>query len=294
MGVEEFYHRTTCESMPGRSVGRLVTIMVSHRRSHFLLLLCPAVASLAQSLSNPKPAALFPNITAVVNGASFQPGIVSGSWATILGTDLATTTRSWDASDFVNGNLPPNLSSTGVVISGKAAFVGYISPTQINVLIPDDPGLGMVTVLVTESFNSSNIVFASKVAVAPALFTFTSKYPVAAHNSDGSFAGPVNLLPGAKTTPAHPGEVIQLFGTGFGPTNPVIPTGVLFSTPAPVAQEVTATVGGVPAKVVGYLIYPGVYQLNLTVPELPDGDVVLSVAMGSISTQAGLMLSIGR
>src|SRR6185369_4229819 len=104
-----------------------------------------------------------------------------------------------------------------------------------------------VTVLVTTAFTTSNIAFATKVALAPALFTFTSKYPVAAHNSDGSYAGPGSSLPGPTTT-AHPGEVIQLFGTGFGATNPAIPTGILFTTPAPLAQNVTATVGGVPAQ----------------------------------------------
>jgi uncharacterized protein (TIGR03437 family) len=152
----------------------------------------------------------------------------------------------------------------------------------------------MVTVLLTTAFTSSNITFANKVALAPALFTFTAKYPVAAHNSDGSYAGPLNLLDGTATTPAHPGEVIQFFGTGFGPTNPVSPTGILFTTPAPLAQAVTATVGGVPAKVEGYLIYPGVYQINLTVPDFADGDAPISIMMESVSTQAGLMITIAR
>jgi uncharacterized protein (TIGR03437 family) len=243
-------------------------------------------------LGQSRPKALFPNVTAVVNGASFQPGIVSGSWATILGTDLANGTRSWSASDILNGNLPPNLNFTGATVNGRTAYVGYVSPTQVNILIPDDPGLGMVTVQITTEFINSNIVFANKVALAPALFTFTSKYPVAAHNADGSYAGPANLLAGITTTPAHPGEVIQFFGTGFGPTSPAIPTGVLFTTPALLAQGVTATVGGVPANVLGYLIDPGVYQLNLTVPALPDGDAPLSITMGSSSTQTGLLLPI--
>jgi uncharacterized protein (TIGR03437 family) len=268
--------------------------MMSSRRLCPFLFLTPAFLSLAQSHAEPKPKALFPVITAVVNGASFKPGIVSGSWASILGMDLATTTRSWNASDFVNGNLPKSLSSTGVIINGKAAYVSYISPTQINALIADDPGLGMVTVLVTEEFNSSNVAFAAKVPLAPALFTFTSTYPVAAHNSDGTYAAPPDLLPGVITTSAHPNEVIQLFGTGFGPTNPVVPTGILFTTPAPLAQPVTATVGGVPAKIDAYLIAPGVYQLNLTVPDLAVGDADLSITMGSNSTQAGLLLPIAK
>ena len=268
--------------------------MANYRGPRFLWCLCPLLACLAQSHPETGPKALFPNVTAVVNGASFQPGVVSGSWATILGTDLANTTRSWTAADFVNGNLPPNLSYTGAVVNGKAAFVSYVSPTQVNVLIPDDPSVGTVTVLVTTEFITSNIAFANKLAVSPALFTFTPRYPAAAHNSDGSYCGPANLLPNVATTPAHPGEVIQLFGAGLGATNPPIPTGMLFTTPEPLAQPITATVGGVPANVAGYLIYPGVYQLNLTVPALPDGDAPVSISMGSISSQSGLMLSIAR
>jgi uncharacterized protein (TIGR03437 family) len=277
-----------------RSVVRLKTLMPHHAKFSLILVLGPALWCSAQTPLSDAPKALFPNVTAVVNGASFLPGIASGGWATILGTDLATTTRPWTDLDFVNGNLPPNLSSTGVVVNGRAAFVGYVSPTQLNVLIADDPGLGMVTVLVTEAFNTSNIVFANKVALAPALFTFNDKYPVAAHNTDGTYAAPANLLMGVASTPAHPGEVIQLFGTGFGPTNPPIATGVLFATPAPLAQAMTATVAGVPAKVEGFLIYPGVYQLNLTVPVVSDGDAALAISMGSNSIQTGLVLAIAN
>jgi uncharacterized protein (TIGR03437 family) len=237
-------------------------------------------------LAQDQPRALFPNVTGVVNGASFQSGIVAGSWATILGTDLATTTRAWAASDFLNSALPPNLNYTGATVNGKTAFVGYVSPTQVNILLPDDAALGMVTVQITTEFINSNIVFANKVAAAPALFTVTTTYPAAVHNADGTYAGP--------TSPVHPGEVIQLFGTGFGATNPVIPTGMLFTTPAPLAQSLKATLGGVPANADAYLVGPGVYQINLTVPTLAAGDAALSIAMGSSSTQPGLMLPIAN
>jgi hypothetical protein len=110
--------------------------MLSSYAVRALLLVSCACCCHAQEQPDATLKALFPNITAVVNGASFQPGIVSGSWATILGTDLASTTRSWNDLDFANGKLPPNLSSTGVVINGRQTFVGYVSPTQVNVLIP--------------------------------------------------------------------------------------------------------------------------------------------------------------
>ena len=237
-------------------------------------------------LAQDQPRALFPNVTAVVNGASFQPEVVAGSWATILGTDLANTARPWNSTDFLNGALPTNLNFTGATINGKTAFVGYVSPTQVNVLLPDDAALGTVTVQVTTEFINSNIVFANKVAAAPALFTSTTKYPAAVHNADGTVAD--------TTSPAHPGEVIQLFGTGFGATTPVIPTGMLFMTPAPLAQSLAATLGGIPANAQGYLVSPGVYQINLTIPSLTNGDAALSITMGSSSTQAGLMLPIAN
>lgn len=41
----------------------------------------------------------------VVNGASFQPGIVPNSWITIRGANLAATTNTWEK-NIVNGNLP--------------------------------------------------------------------------------------------------------------------------------------------------------------------------------------------
>src|SRR5215472_7627736 len=115
-------------------------------------------------------AATIPSIVAVVNGASFQPGIVSGSWATVLGTGLSNTTRSWTAADFVNGALPPELDYVSVTVNGRPAFVGYVSPTQINFLVPDDPTLGTTTVQAAGQLLQSNIFITNKVAYAPALF----------------------------------------------------------------------------------------------------------------------------
>ncbi len=82
----------------------------------------------------------------IVNGASFQPGVVANSWATILGTNLSSTTDTW-ANAIVNGKLPTTLDGVSVTIAGKAAYPDYVSPTQINVLVPDiSPGAAQVTV----------------------------------------------------------------------------------------------------------------------------------------------------
>jgi uncharacterized protein (TIGR03437 family) len=238
-------------------------------------------------------AATIPSIVAIVNGASFQPGIVSGSWATVLGTGLSNTTRSWTAADFVNGALPPELDYVSVVVNGRPAFVGYVSPTQINFLVPDDPTIGTSTVQAAGQLLQSNIFITNKVAYAPALFPLTGRYPAAAH-LDGTLAGPPGLLPGTTTLPVRPNETIELFGTGFGLSNPKIPTAMLFTAAAPLAATVTATVGGVSAPVSGYLIMPGVYQLNLTVPALADGDAPILITVGGVATPSGLYLNIAN
>lgn len=236
---------------------------------------------------------LLPSITGVVNGASFLPQFVAGSWVTIQGTNLSATTRPWSASDFVNGALPIQLDNVSASINGKAAYIYYVSPKQLNVLAPDDPATGPVAAQVTNSAGVSNTFTANKAALSPALFLFTSPYPAAVH-SDGTYVGPPQLIAGATTTPAKPNEIILLFGTGFGPTNPIITTGFVFTNPAPLAAGVTATVGGMPANVQGFLISPGLYQFNLTVPNLPDGDAPLAIAIGGLSTQDGLLLNVAQ
>ena len=87
--------------------------------------------------------AVTPSITTggVVSSATLAAGpVASNSWVTIYGTDLSPTTRSWNESDFVNGQIPFSLDGVSVVLTGapRLAYVGYISPTQINFLIPSD------------------------------------------------------------------------------------------------------------------------------------------------------------
>ena len=251
-----------------------------------------ALAADAQTPAS-QPRATIPNIAAVVNSAGGQPGIVSGSWATIYGTGLSNTTRSWNSADFLNGQLPPQLDYISVRVNGQSAFVSYVSPTQLNVLIPDDPSLGTASIQASGQLLQSNIVYVNKVALQPALFAFTMRYPAAVH-LDGSYLGLPGILAGVTTTPARPNEVIVLFGTGFGASNPPVPTGYLFATPEPMAQVVTASVGGVPANVAGYLVMPGVYQFNLTVPNLADGDAAITIAAAGLAIPQGSFISVAR
>jgi hypothetical protein len=94
----------------------------------------------------------------VVNGASFLPGIAPGTWITISGSNLSGTSRTWSGSDFSGSNLPTQLDGVGVSVNGKAAYVYFISPTQLNVLSPDDGIEGPVPAQVTTAQVKSSVV----------------------------------------------------------------------------------------------------------------------------------------
>lgn len=238
-----------------------------------------------------------PTITSagVLNSASFAQGISSGSWVTIFGTNLAPAgvSRSWTGSEIVDGKLPTELETTQVKINGKPAAIAFISPTQLNVQAPEDTATGTVSVEVTSAGATSDAVTADLRAAAPGFFRFSpssSRYVAAVH-ADGTLAATSGLLgSGVASRAPKSGDVILLFGTGFGATTPAVPAGYVFSGAAPLAagNNLTIRIGGVAAQVTfAGLSGAGLYQFNVTVPNLGDGDhLVEATAWGqSVPTQ---------
>ena len=232
------------------------------------------------------------SIAGVTNAASFLPGFASATWISIFGSNLATVTDTWNASEFVNGALPAALDGVSVIINGIPAYVAYVSPTQVNVLAPDDTTVGPVQVQVTSGGQQSGGFTAQKGQFAPAFFTLSGNYVTAQH-ADSTLVGAASLLPGVTTRPAAPGETIQLYGTGFGPVNPLLPTSQLVTAPSPLANDATVIIGGLPATVqFAGLVEPGLYQLNVTIPSLPNGDAAIIATVGGVQTQSGLLITV--
>jgi uncharacterized protein (TIGR03437 family) len=245
----------------------------------------PASIAITLVVQGTQPA---PAITAVGNGGSFQPGVASATWLSIIGSNLSTSTYTWQTSDFVNGMLPTSLEGVSATINGLPAFIEYISPTQINLLAPDDAAAGPVQIQVTAAQQASNSLTVQKTQFLPAFFTIDNGAYVAALHADYSLVGSSGLLPGVPTRPAQPGETLLLYGTGFGPTNPALPTAQLVTTPAILANSVQVTIGGAIAPVTyAGLVESGTYQINVTVPSLPNGDAPVVASIGGVSTYAG-------
>jgi uncharacterized protein (TIGR03437 family) len=252
----------------------------------------PASIAITLVVQGTQPTA---NITAVSNAGGFQPGVAPATWVSIFGTNLSTVTYTWQASDFVNGLLPTSLQGVSVTINGLPAYIDYLSPTQINVLAPDDATTGPVQVQVTAAQQASNSATVQQGQFAPAFFTIDNGAYVAALHADYTLVGSANLLPGVTTQPAQPGETILLYGTGFGPTSPALPTAQLVATPAVLANSVQVTIGGVAATVVyAGLVESGLYQLNVTVPALPNGDAAVLATIGGVASQTGVSVTVQK
>jgi hypothetical protein len=238
--------------------------------------------------------AQLPNISLVANAEGENPVIAPNTWVEIKGANLAppNSTRIWQSSDFVNGQMPTSLSGVSATVNGKAAYIYYISPTQVNILTPPDTLSGPVTVQVTNNGMTSAAYTVATRAESPSFFVINGGPYVAALHANGALIGPSSLYPGV-TTPAAPGETILLYANGFGPTNQTVTSGAsqqggqLLSTPA-------VTIGGKAATVLfDGLISPGLYQLNVTVPTtVGTGNQAIVATYLGLTTQAGTLITV--
>jgi uncharacterized protein (TIGR03437 family) len=222
---------------------------------------------------------------------SVQNNIESGSWVAIYGTNLADATMDWSGK-IVNGILPTTLGGVSVTIGGKPAAVYYISPGQLNVQAPD--GLsGAVPVVVTNNGRVSAPGTAQAQSYAPALFQWGSiKYAVTTRYPDNAYIGGPNF--GSPYQSASAGDVLILWATGFGPTNPAAPAGTVVSGAAFTTTAVTATLGGAPLTVLGTALSPGlagVYQIAVQVPnDAPSGDLLIRASIAGNQTPDNVYL----
>ena len=241
-------------------------------------------------------------IHSVVSSASFLPGVVSGSWVTIFGQDLASTTRIWRKDEVIDGVLPAELDGVRVNIGGKPASVYYVSPIQLNIQAPDGLMEGPAEVEVIRDGVRSATWQADVRRFAPGFFLFAqggARYLAAVHaeleDDQIVYAGSRDLFDGAvPSRPAKPGDSLLLFGTGFGPTSPPVPAGHVFSGAAPLADRVTIRFGDSEAEVLfAGLSGAGLYQFNIIVPQgVPTGDVPVVAEIAGFQTQAEVYVTI--
>jgi uncharacterized protein (TIGR03437 family) len=207
-----------------------------------------ASASLSYAGQN---CAMPPTVPPVITPSGIVPlfssatTIQPGSWASIFGTNLASAPATW------MGDFPTSLAGTSVTINGKPAYLWYVSPTQINMQAPDDMATGPVNVVVTTGggTGTSTVTLGQ---FGPSFSLLDSKHVagiILRSNGTGAYGGgsydivgPTGSSLGYATVAAKAGDVLELFGVGFGPTSPQILAGQVYSGAASTTNPVTLTV----------------------------------------------------
>jgi uncharacterized protein (TIGR03437 family) len=227
-----------------------------------------------------------------VNGASFLSGpLAPDSFATAQGSGLATATQA------TISPYPTTLGGTTVSVldsSGAQQLAGlsYVSPTQVNYIVPHTTALGQATVTITAANGVTSSASVSIGAIGPGIFLFGGTNLVAANvlrvhadltqtvqnvyalNSSGAIIpAPINL------SPATDQVYLVLYATGLRGHSSA-------------ANSVTVTAAGVslPVSYAGAQPqYPGLDQIDVLLPQslAGKGDVVIQVTVDGQAANPG-------
>jgi uncharacterized protein (TIGR03437 family) len=239
--------------------------------------------------------------TAVLNAASYPltdggqspNNITPGSLAAIFGAQLAGQDKT-AAEPF-----PTTLANVNVTLGGKSLPLNYVSPMQVNALIPWELNPGPNQLYVVRNGEQSNPIPVTVVDAQPAIFTT---------NARGTGQGAVLIAntatiagTGNGEQPVPRGGYIEIYCTGLGKVTNTPEDGV----PAPGAPSLaktlitplTVTIGGANAQVEFSGLAPGfvgLYQINAQVPSnAPTGSKVpIVVTVGNVQSPSGVYIAV--
>ena len=232
-----------------------------------------------------------PVIGGVANAASYVTGAVSpGENIVIFGSGIGPATLTFGT--VVNNAFTTVVANTRVLFDNIAAPVYYASNGQTSVWVPYGLSGRTSTNIVVEYFGVQSAAVSQSVALAvPGIYT---------QNAQGTGPGSILNQDGVTlNTPATPekrGNVISIYMTGEGQTNPggvdgaiIPPVASALKTPI---QTVTVTIGGVDATV-AYAgsaagLVSGLMQVNAFIPlTAPTGTQPVVVTVGGMKSQSG-------
>ncbi len=222
--------------------------------------------------------------SAVVNAASFVPGLTPGSLATVFAAGVLDTPGIVNAPSIP---LPVTLGGVTVTVNGTNAPVLSIAnqngQEQINFQAPFEiRGRATAQVVVSRDGQSSAAVDVPVLDLQPDVYTLDGSRAVAVHNADYSLV--------TDQRPLVPGEFAFVYATGLGraANEPATGAGAPSLPPAAATSDVRVTLGGQPCDVQFAGFAPGlvgVYQVNFRVPPgaAPGAQDLMIAAVNMIS-----------
>jgi uncharacterized protein (TIGR03437 family) len=212
---------------------------------------------------------------------SFAVGLSPGMFVALYGSQLAA------APVVASLPFPMTLGGVQVLVNGTAAPLYYVSPSQIDFVVPWETAGSVATVAVVSGARTSNSV-TTPIQTAPQIFTTNqagSGQGAVLVAGTATIAAPTGAFPGSR--PVAKGEYVSIYMAGLGavqnpPNNGAIDT-VLSSTVAQPAVRI-----GCPgsAGLLGFCNAPvqfsglapgfvGLYQVNVQIPaNAASGSVV--------------------
>lgn len=233
-----------------------------------------------------------PNYSAlsIVNAASETvETLAPNTIATIYGTNLSWTTHAITTADLDGGTLPVSLDGVSVYVNGILGSLLYVSPGQINFLIPYDLVAPTATIYVARQGVAGPPATIPLALTAPAFFEWNGNFALATH-ADNSLI--------TASAPAQASEVIVLYAVGLGRTSPDVPSGDMVSVATGILyiSELQILLNGnpCPSSSIYYAGltpgYAGLYQINLLLPDVLPSDPTIQIVMGAQSSPGAILL----
>jgi uncharacterized protein (TIGR03437 family) len=228
----------------------------------------------------------------VVHAATSLSGpLAPNTIATIYGSGLAFDTQTAGT----GVSLPMELANVRVSVDSTAAPLLYVSERQINFIVPASlqPRTGATLRVFRQGLYGPAVAVDIRDAV-PGLFHVASGELLAQH-TDGKLI--------TRDLPALPGEIVVVYGTGFGVTRPpLITDNELPSLPFQISRlsELQVMVNNSNLDS-GRILYCGVtplsgglYQVNFRLPDELTADPEIRVSIAGQASPVGTKLAVRK
>jgi uncharacterized protein (TIGR03437 family) len=215
---------------------------------------------------------------------------------TVFGSNLAFTAAGLSPQNIVSATLPTQLADVSVYLDNVPVPLLYASSGQINFLVPTNEIAGDVPLRVVRQGVTGPTVTITLVNAAPALFPSPDGYALAQDFLNAQY------VPVTADAPAQPGDLIVLYATGLGATQPLPLTGEIpayggsIQPSALSVFQVLLNGQGLNPSTVPYAGltpgFAGLYQVNFYLPGNCPPNPQIQLAVGPQISAAGIKLAV--
>jgi uncharacterized protein (TIGR03437 family) len=235
----------------------------------------------------------------VVEPWTYIKGIAPGAWVSIYGTNLSSGAPvNWSPQP--NAPIATTLGNVSVTVDGVPAALQYVSPTLVNLLVPGSVREGSITIVVTNQGVSSDPFSVVSTRYLPAIYANAAAnsqpprfYVTAVNAITSEFLGR-SSVDGRVARGARPGDTVDLYAIGLGPTTPAYPSGSFVTGFFGISGAMNVVLGNTQIlPQFAALVSPGLYQVRFVVPaNTPSGDLPIQLDFGAVQSATSVYLTV--